>query len=167
MGKSKSKHKAAGIEVELLQSEGLGAQAGGKAAPGKAAPGKAAGKKEVTRSDSETGAGEGETLEEAIAKLSPEQAEMFMKVLSLTMKKRRIMLIGNLLALLLLLSGMLWAFVAFANREPGSFSAWVFLVPFGSAGLSLWIFGKYASQAGTKTTAALDEGRQAQASKSV
>ena len=108
---------------------------------------------------------DGESLEDAIAKLSPEQAEMFMRVLTLTMKKRRIMLFGNLLALFLMVSGMLWAFVAYGQRDPGSFSAWVFLVPFASAGLSLWLFGRVASKAGAKTTTALDEGRQAQASK--
>ena len=63
-----------------------------------------------------------ETLDEAIAKLSPEQAEMFVRALALAMRKRRLMLVGNLLALLLLVIGLLFAFVAYGNRVPGSFS---------------------------------------------
>lgn len=108
---------------------------------------------------------EGDSLEEAIAKLTPEQTEMFMKVLTQTMKKRRIMVFGNLLALGFLLAGIIWAFFVYANRDPASFSAWVFLVPFASAGVCLWLFGRLASQAAAKTTLALDEGRQAQARK--
>lgn len=98
---------------------------------------------------------EGESLEEAIAKLTPEQAEMFMKALTLTMKKRRLMLMGTLLALLVLVAGTIWAFITFANREPGSFKIWVFLVPFAGAGLSMWIFGRLAKRAGVQTQSTL------------
>ena len=94
---------------------------------------------------------EGESLEEAIANLSPEQQAMFMRALSLTMRKRRLMLVGNLSALLILIIGMFFAFVAYANREPGTFAGWVFLVPFGSAGFVLWLFGKLAKRAGQET----------------
>ena len=94
---------------------------------------------------------EGESLEEAIGKLTPEQTELFMRALTLTMRKRRLMLVGNLVALLLLVIGLLFAFVAYANRSPGAFTGWVFLVPFGSAGFSLWFFGFLAKRAGQKT----------------
>jgi hypothetical protein len=100
---------------------------------------------------------EGESLEEAIAKLTPEQADMFMRALALTMRKRRLMLVGNLLALLLTVIGMLFAFVAYGNREPGSFVGWVFLVPIGSAGFVLWFFGKLAKRAGSLTHQTLVE----------
>ena len=98
---------------------------------------------------------DGESLEEAIAKLTPEQADMFMKALTLTMKKRRLMLAGTLLALFVLVAGMLWAFIAFANREPGSFKLWVFLVPFAGAGFSMWLFGRLAKRAGMRTQSTL------------
>lgn len=98
---------------------------------------------------------DGDSLEEAIAKLTPEQAEMFMKALSLTMKKRRLMLIGTLLSLFVLIAGTIWAFVAFGNREPGSFKLWVFLVPFGGAGFCMWLFGILAKRAGVQTHSTL------------
>jgi len=104
--------------------------------------------------DLETGI-EGDSLEEAIAKLTPEQAEMFMNALTLTMKKRRLMLLGTLMALLVLIVGTVLAFIAFANREPGSFRIWVFLVPFAGAGCSMWFFGRLAKRAGVQTQATL------------
>ncbi len=104
--------------------------------------------------DLETGI-DGDSLEEAIAKLTPEQAEMFMKALTLTMKKRRLMLIGTLMALLVLVVGTVLAFIAFANREPGSFKIWVFLVPFAGAGFSMWFFGRLAKRAGVQTQSTL------------
>lgn len=98
---------------------------------------------------------DGESLEEAIAKLTPEQTEMFMNALMLTMKKRRLMLIGTLMALLVLLLGTVLAFIAFANREPGSFKIWVFLVPFAGAGFSMWFFGRLAKRAGLQSQSTL------------
>ena len=100
---------------------------------------------------------EGDSLEDAIAKLTPEQADIFIRALSLTMRKRRLMLVGNLTALLIMVIGMLFAFVAYGSREPGAFVGWVFLVPFGSAGFVLWFFGKLAKRAGTKTHRTLVE----------
>lgn len=94
---------------------------------------------------------EGETLEEALGQLTPEQTEMFMRALTHTMRKRRLMLVGNLLALLIMLFGLLWAFYMFGSREPGAFTGWVFLVPFALAGASLTLFGKLAKRAGIQT----------------
>ncbi len=94
---------------------------------------------------------DGESLEEAIANLTPEQAEIFMRALSLTMRKRRLMLMGNLFALLIMVIGMIFAFISYGSREPGSFSGWVFLVPFGGAGFCMWLFGKLAKRAGVQT----------------
>jgi len=92
-----------------------------------------------------------ETLEEAIAKLTPEQAAMFMRALNLTMKKRKLMLMGTLLSLFIMVAGTIWAFVAFTHRSPGMFMSWVFLVPFGTAGFCMWLFGRLAKRAGTAT----------------
>jgi hypothetical protein len=110
-----------------------------------------------SETEEEQAALEGDSLEEAIAKLTPEQADMFVRALSLTMRKRRLMLVGNLLALLVLVIGMLFAFVAYGNRTPGTFVGWVFLVPLGSAGFCLWFFGKLAKRAGARTHKTLIE----------
>jgi hypothetical protein len=100
---------------------------------------------------------EGDSLEDAIAKLTPEQADIFIRALALTMRKRRLMLVGNLTALLIMVIGMLFAFVAYGSRAEGAFVGWVFLVPFGSAGFVLWFFGKLAKRAGKKTHQTLVE----------
>lgn len=96
-----------------------------------------------------------ESLEEAIAALTPEETEIFMRALAHTMRKRRMMLLGNLLALLMMVFGMVFAFFSYSSREPGSFSIWVFLVPFGGAGFFLWFFGRLAKRSGIKTHQAL------------
>lgn len=100
---------------------------------------------------------EGESLQEAIDNLTPEQAEMFMRALSHTMRKRRFMFVGNAAALLIMVIGIFFAFVSYANREPGTFAGWVFLIPFGSAGFVLWLFGKLAKKSGEKTHQTLVE----------
>ncbi len=99
----------------------------------------------------------GDSLEEAIAKLTPEQADMFMRALTLTMKKRRLMLAGTLSSLFVLVAGSVFAFGIFAIREPGSFMLWVFLVPFAASGFIMWLFGHLAKRAGALTQAALIE----------
>ncbi len=96
-----------------------------------------------------------ESLDEAIAALTPEQTEIFMRALAHTMRKRRLMLTGNLLALLIMVFGMIFAFFSYSSREPGSFAGWVFLIPFGGAGFSMWFFGKLAKRSGIKTHQAL------------
>jgi hypothetical protein len=108
---------------------------------------KKATEKTATGKDSETDAIDSESLEEAIAQLSPEQAEMFVTILEQTMKKRRLMLIGNLAAVVALVVGSLWAFYMFGNRDEGEFVGWVFLVPFAAAGAFLTIFGRLARRA--------------------
>ncbi|MCP4446720.1 MAG: hypothetical protein GY811_15440 [Myxococcales bacterium] len=105
-----------------------------------------------------------ESLEEAIAKLTPEQAEMFMNALTLTMKKRKLMLMGTLLALLVLVVGTFGAFVTFANRAPGSFMIWVFLVPFAGAGFCMWFFGRLAKRTGVQSQSTLSSPTTAQSS---
>lgn len=83
-------------------------------------------------------------LEKALDELTPEQAEMFVAALELTMRKRRLLLIGNLAAAFAILLGTLLAFYVYGGREPGTFRAWVFLVPFGVAGALLLGFGRLA-----------------------
>lgn len=109
---------------------------------------------EQASSDSSDGI-DGESLDEAIAKLTPEQTEIFMRALAHTMRKRRLMLMGNLLALLVMVFGMVFAFFSYSNREPGSFAGWVFLIPFGGAGFCMWLFGTLAKRSGIQTHKAL------------
>lgn len=81
-------------------------------------------------------------LEEILAGLTTEETEMFLAALELTMRKRRVQLLGYLATLLCLLVGSAWAFWMYGNREPGEFMGWAFLIPPAAAGLSLWGFGK-------------------------
>jgi len=90
----------------------------------------------------------GDNLEEAIAQLTPEQAEMFMDALAYTVKKRNLMYYGTFLSLFLLTGGSIGALFYFFSLPASSFRMWVFLVPFGSAGFSLWFFGKMAHRVG-------------------
>lgn len=83
-------------------------------------------------------------LEAALDKLSPQEAEMFVRALELTMKKRRIMMFGYLSAALLMVIGFLWAFYMYGTHDQHKFIGWVFLVPFTIAGISFIVFGRIA-----------------------
>lgn len=85
-------------------------------------------------------------LEEAIAKLSPEEAAFFLQSLEGKLKKRKIQLTGYLLAMVVWLVAMLGA-LAFYGASDG-FVIWVFLVPFALLGAILYIFGKWATKVG-------------------
>jgi hypothetical protein len=87
-----------------------------------------------------------ETLDEALAKLSPEEARLFVQALELAVRKRRVMLYGHLLAILCLIVGFLWALYMYGAHEPGTFIGWVFLVPFAGAGTSMLLFAKLAKR---------------------
>lgn len=81
-------------------------------------------------------------LEDILANLTTEEAEMFLAALELTMRKRRVQLLGYLAALLVIVVGIAWAFWIYGNREPGEFVGWAFLVPPAAGGLALYAFGK-------------------------
>jgi hypothetical protein len=83
-------------------------------------------------------------LQQRLAELTPEQAEMFVRALELAMKKRRIMLFGYMASLLGLLAGSVWALYIYVTHEPGTFIGWAFLVPFAVAGLIMLTFGRVA-----------------------
>ena len=103
--------------------------------------------KRSKRNDAEAPAGAAggdDDLQRALSELGPEEAEMFMRALELAMKKRRILLAGYLIALVTLLGGTALALVAYASRDPGTFLAWVFLIPLAACGGVLMGFGKIA-----------------------
>ncbi len=83
-------------------------------------------------------------IEERIKELSPEEAAMFVQILEITMKRRRVMLLGYLAALFAFVIGMGWALYMFGTHEKGTFVGWVFLVPVALVGLILWLFGRWA-----------------------
>ena len=87
---------------------------------------------------------EDDELAEAIAKLSPEEADMFVRALEMTMKRRRLLLRGYLAALVTLIAGMVLALYVYGSREPGTFVGWVFLIPFAGVGIILSVFGHLA-----------------------
>ncbi|MCG8420945.1 MAG: hypothetical protein MJE77_23740 [Proteobacteria bacterium] len=83
-------------------------------------------------------------LAKEIEKLSPEEAAVFLQLVEKAFKKRRIQLIGYVLALFLMVGGMLSAFLIYAQREPDQFLGWVFLVPFTLVGAVLLAFGHWS-----------------------
>jgi len=82
-------------------------------------------------------------IEEKLRQLSPEKIEMFVRILELTMKKRRIMLRGYIGALISIAIGTATAVYLYANANNDEFIAWVFLIPLLSAGLILYLSGKW------------------------
>jgi hypothetical protein len=77
-----------------------------------------------------------------LAELDPAQAALFIQALELTMRKRRAMLMGYLIVLVVIIVGQLAAVVVWAALGPGGFRGWVFLVPIAAAGLVLLTFGR-------------------------
>lgn len=89
-----------------------------------------------------------DALAEAIKKLSPEEAAFFLWKLEISVRKRKIQLTGYLTAILIWLVGMLFALVYYGIAE--GFVGWVFLVPFGLVGVTLWAFGRWADRVGNR-----------------
>lgn len=85
-------------------------------------------------------------LEEKLRDLDAEQIKIFILALGASMRKRRILLVGYLTALLCVVMGIGFALIVWANHEPGTFIGWVFFVPLGLAGGTLWAFGKIAGR---------------------
>jgi hypothetical protein len=76
-------------------------------------------------------------LDAEIAKLDPAQKEMFVKALALSLRKRRMLLVGYLVAIVVMFFGQIPALMYWAARAPGEFRGWAFLVPPALAGVVL------------------------------
>lgn len=100
-------------------------------------------------------------LEEILANLTTEEAEMFLSALELTMRKRRVQLLGYLAALFCLVVGLGWAFWMYGRRDPGDFMGWAFLIPPAAAGLALYGFGKLARSLKPSREIKMPEGAKA------
>lgn len=86
-------------------------------------------------------------LAKAIEKLTPEEAAFFLWRLEISIKKRKIQLVGYLVAMLVWLAGMLFA-LAYYGLASG-FVGWVFLLPFALVGVILFAFGKWGDKIGS------------------
>jgi hypothetical protein len=81
----------------------------------------------------------------AISQLTPEQAEHFVGILERAIRRRRIQLIGYLIALVVLLVGEFGALLYYGTAPEGTFVGWVFFLPFLAVGLVLYLFGRWSS----------------------
>lgn len=73
--------------------------------------------------------------------LTEEQLQIFVTAVKAAMRRRRIMLTGTIATVLSILLGSLVALVLYAQREPGTFVGYVFLIPLLMAGANMWLFG--------------------------
>jgi hypothetical protein len=87
-----------------------------------------------------------EQLARAIEKLSPEEAAFFLWKLEMSIRKRKIQLVGYLVAMLVWLAAMLFA-LAYYGMATG-FVGWVFLVPFALVAVILIAFGRWSDKVG-------------------
>jgi hypothetical protein len=85
-------------------------------------------------------------LARAVEQLSPEEAAFFLDRLERALKKRKLQLLGYLVALCVWTIGMVCALAIYGLAS--GFVGWVFFVPFALVGLVLWIFGKWADKVG-------------------
>jgi hypothetical protein len=89
-----------------------------------------------------------EELARAVEKLSPEEAEFFLGKLEAALRKRKIQLLGYLIAMVVWLVGMVLALAYFGISD--GFVGWVFLVPFALVGVILYVFGMWANKVGAR-----------------
>ena len=82
----------------------------------------------------------------AIAQLTPEEAAHFVAILERSIRKRRIQLIGYLIALVVLLVGEVAALAYYGAAPEGAFVGWVFFLPFLAIGLIFFAFGRWANR---------------------
>lgn len=88
-----------------------------------------------------------EQLARAVQQLDPEQAAYFLAKLERAIKKRKIQLLGYLVAMGVWLIGTVFAFVYYGSHE--GFTGWAFLAPFGAVGIVLYAFGKWGERVGS------------------
>jgi hypothetical protein len=89
-----------------------------------------------------------DAVAEAIKNLSPEEAQLFLFHLESKYTKRKVQLTGYLVAIALWIAGMLLALMIFGMSS--GFVGWVFLIPFGLVGVTLWGFGKWSEKIGNR-----------------
>ena len=81
-----------------------------------------------------------------VANLSPDDAQKVLEVLEKAMKRRRIQLLGYLVAAFVLVVGMIGALYYYGSQEGEGFVGWAFLIPLGLCGVVLIAFGKWSER---------------------
>jgi hypothetical protein len=75
----------------------------------------------------------------------PEEVKQaFTKVVLRVERRRKINLLGTLIALVEMLVGLPLGLAYMGMGPPGEFRGWILLVPLSLVGLTLWLFGKWA-----------------------
>jgi hypothetical protein len=87
-------------------------------------------------------------LARAVEQLTPDEAQFFLDKLERALRRRRLQLIGYLVAMLVWAVGMVAAFTAYAMADKGTSVNWVFVLPFGAVGIVLYVFGRTAERVG-------------------
>ena len=87
-------------------------------------------------------------LAKAVEKLSPTEAAFFLWKLEQSIRKRKIQIMGYLVAMLVWLAGMMFALVWYGTHD--GFVGWAFLLPFLLVGLILFGFGKWSEAVGKR-----------------
>jgi peptidoglycan/LPS O-acetylase OafA/YrhL len=82
----------------------------------------------------------------AIAKLTPEEAQLVLAKLEATFRKRRMQATGYIIAVVAWAVAMVCA-LAYDGATDG-FVGWAYLVPFALVGAILWIVGKWSERIG-------------------
>lgn len=86
-----------------------------------------------------------EEFAKKLAALTPEQRSLFERALELTVRKRRILMVGYLATAISLILGLAWALYIYGKTHGGEqFMGWVFLVPPLVASIVLLMFGRLA-----------------------
>jgi hypothetical protein len=96
-------------------------------------------------------------LAKAVAQLSPDEALFFLSKLEAVMNKRKLQLTGYLVALATWVAGMFGALLYYGTHS--GFVGWIFLVPFGIAGVILYAFGKWSDAVGKRVEPIMERER--------
>jgi hypothetical protein len=91
-------------------------------------------------------AGKHDELARAIQELSPDEAEFFLWKLEIALRKRKVQLLGYLVAMVVWLLGMVGALIIYGMAT--GFVGYVFILPFAVVGLVLYVFGWWANRIG-------------------
>lgn len=85
-------------------------------------------------------------VEAAIGNLDKHEAQFFLDKLQRAIRKRKLMITGYLVAMVVWIVLMIFALAIFGMST--GFVGYVFLAPFAGVGLVLYIFGKWADRIG-------------------
>jgi hypothetical protein len=82
-------------------------------------------------------------IAQAVAKLDPTEAAYFLNRLQGAIRKRKIQLWGYLTAIAMWAVTMGLALMYWVSTPRGTFVGWIFIIPFISVGVMLFLFGRW------------------------